>query len=86
MEIYMPLAAGEGLIVALLFAGAIVLVGATAFLMRWLERSRQQKLQDEMDVRKAAAKSEAERIIAQAQTEAKSELLRLRVNREYNLL
>jgi len=78
MEIYMPLAAGEGLIVALLFAGAIALVAVTAFVMRRLERSRQQKLQSEMEAQKVAAKAEAERIVAQAQAEAKSEFLNLR--------
>jgi ribonucrease Y len=64
--------------VALKFAVAIILVTATAFVMKWLERSRQDVAQKEMDARKAAAEAEAQKIVAQAQASAQSQLLDMR--------
>ncbi len=72
------LALSEGQRVALQFAGAILLVLATALLMKFLERSRRTAAQKEFEAEKAAAEAHAQRIVAQAEVEAKSQFLQRR--------
>ncbi len=80
MEVLMisSLAMSEGQAVALQFAGAILLVLATALVMKFLERARQTAARKEFVAEKAAAEAEAQKIIAQAETEAKSQFLQRR--------
>ncbi len=80
MEVLMisSLAMTEGQSVALQFAGAILLVLATALVMKFLERARQTAARKEFVAEKAAAEAEAQKIIAQAETEAKSQFLQRR--------
>ena len=61
--------------VSLLFAGAITLVVLTAVAMKLLERSRRAQADKELAALRAAAESEAQKIIAQAEAKAKSEFI-----------
>jgi ribonuclease Y len=80
MEVLMisSLALTEAQSVALQFAGAILLVLATALVMKFLERARQTAARKEFVAAKAAAEAEAQKIVAQAEAEAKSQFLQRR--------
>ncbi len=64
--------------VALMFAGAILLIVVTAGIMMLLDRSRQRRREQELAAAKNAAEAEAQKIIAQAEAKAKSEYLQRR--------
>jgi ribonuclease Y len=64
--------------VALAFAGAIVSVVATAYVMKRLERGRAEKYEKELEALKSAANAEAERIKAKAEADAQAEFIRRR--------
>ncbi|MHC4982761.1 MAG: ribonuclease Y [Planctomycetota bacterium] len=64
-----------GLEVALQFAGAILLVVLTAFVMKLLERARRRNTEKEIAALKTTAQAEAEKILAKAEAEAKSEFI-----------
>ncbi len=64
--------------VALAFAGAILLVCATAFVMKWLERGTRVKAERELEAHRSAALAEADRIKAKAEADAKDEFIRRR--------
>jgi len=76
-SIFIP-AEMTGFEVAMLFAGAIILVCATAAAMRLIERSRRATVQKEIEATRITAEAQAERIIAQAEAQAKNELIRMR--------
>jgi ribonuclease Y len=61
--------------VSLQFAGAIVLVVLTSSVMKLLERSKRKNSEKEMAAVKAAAEAQAEKILAKAEVEAKSEFI-----------
>jgi len=60
--------------VLVLFAG-LLLVGLTILIVRILERSKRSAAENALAATKAAAKAEAEKIIAQAEAQAKSDLI-----------
>jgi len=64
-----------GLQVALQFAGAIILVVLTAFVMKLLERAKRADLIKEINALRTTAEAEAEIIIAKAEAEAQSEFI-----------
>jgi len=72
------LAASNAQWVALAFAGAILSVVATAYVMKRLEHGRAEKFEKELDALKAAAAAEAERIKAKAEADAQAEFIRRR--------
>ena len=61
--------------VALLFAGAILLVLGTGMVFKLLERSRRGVAEQELAARRSAAESEAQKLIAQAEARAKTEFI-----------
>ena len=69
------LAALTGLEVALLFAGAIVVMIATAGVMWFFQRARRAHYEKELAAERAAAEAEAQKIVAQAEAKAKSEFI-----------
>jgi len=75
MDVSTFLAMAQGLMVALLFAGAITLVVVTGVAMKLLERSRRAVMEKELAARTAAAEAEAQKIVAQAEAKAKSEFI-----------
>ncbi|MBL7132638.1 MAG: ribonuclease Y [Phycisphaerae bacterium] len=72
------LALTEGQRVSLQFAGAILLVLTTALVMKLLERTRRSAARKEFEAAKAAAEAHAQKIVAQAEAEAKSQFLQRR--------
>ena len=80
MEVFMISAPAltEGQVVSLQFAGAILIVLATALLMKVMERSRRTAARKEFEAAKAAAEAHAQKIVAQAEAEAKSQFLQRR--------
>ncbi len=68
----------QGQIVALQFAGAVIIVCLTAVVMKLLERARRRRTEQELDALRRSAEIEAENIIAKAESEAKSEFIRQR--------
>jgi len=64
--------------ISLWFGGAIILVAATAWLMKLLERARRQRVEMEADAVRRAAQTEAAKIVAEGEARAKSEFLKLR--------
>ncbi len=73
-----PLGLTSGQAVALQFVGAILLVVLTALVMKLLERSRKEAAKQEFVAMRAAAEAEAQKIIAKAEAEATSEIIRRR--------
>lgn len=65
-------------IAAAAFVGAIITFAITAFIMKRVERSRRDTAKQELEAIKLAAQTEAQKIIAEAKAEARSELLKLR--------
>lgn len=79
MEALYPLAElTPGQEVALWFAGAVILVVATAFVMKLLERARRDRVEKEIESLRKAAEAESAKIVAQAEAQAKSEFLKQR--------
>ena len=75
MHSYTLLAELTGLDVALLFAGAILLVIATATAMWFLQKTRRAQYDKELAAQRAAAEAEAQKIVAQAEAKAKTEFI-----------
>ena len=78
MEANSILAYGDAVGIALVFAGAIVVVGVVGFVTLYMARGRQQKAKAETEAQLASARTEAQRIVAQAEAQAKTEFLKLR--------
>ena len=78
MEVLLPLALTPNQEVALWFAGAVLLVVATAVLMKLLERMKRERVEKEIGTLTRTAETEAARIIAQAEAEAKSQFIKRR--------
>ena len=70
--------AGAAQAAALAFAGAIIVIVATALVMKFIERSRRAQTDKELAAQRAAAEAQAEKIIAQAEAKAKSEFINRR--------
>ncbi len=62
----------------LMLVAGLLLIGITVFIMKLLERSRFTAVEKELAAAKAASEAEAQKIIAQAEAQAKSEYLTLR--------
>jgi len=67
-----------GLMIALAFAGAIVMVVAAGFIFSRLDKIRRVKTEKELATLRLAAEAEAQKIIAQAESQAKTEFIKNR--------
>jgi ribonuclease Y len=72
------LAMYQGLWLALVFVGSIVGFIIAAGIMTWIERAKRAQAQEELAARRQASEAEAQKIIAQAEAKAQSELVRRR--------
>jgi len=72
------ISAMSSLQVALLFAGAIVCVCAGGGIMAWIQRSKRAAAEKELAAARAAAEADGQKILAQAEAQAKSEFIRRR--------
>jgi ribonuclease Y len=78
MEVLFSLGLTPGQEVSLWFAGAVLLVVATAGAMKLLERMKRERVEREIGALTKAAETESAKIIAQAEAQAKSEFLKRR--------
>jgi len=79
MIAYIPLAAMEpGPIVAIAFAAAILAVCVTAYVMKLVEHTKREATEKELAAERAAAEAQAQKIVAQAEARAQSQLVELR--------
>jgi len=67
-----------GLMIALAFGAAIVAVALTGVVMYLIQRRKREDLNRELDALTGQAKTEAAKIVAQAQADAKTEFIKLR--------
>jgi len=79
MTVHILLAAmGEGPMIAIAFGAAILAVCITAWVMKLIERTKRDATTKELAAERATAEAEVQKILAQAETQAKSQLLDLR--------
>ena len=74
----LPLAEANLVQQVLLLVVGLLLVGLTAFVMKLLERAKRGGVEKELEAAKAAARAEAQKILAQAEAQAKGELIKRR--------
>ena len=76
--VFSLLAVEAAQVVSLAFGAAIVAVVLTAAAMKYMERIRRASTEKELEAMRAAAQAESQKIVAQAEAQAKSELINLR--------